>query len=80
MTQTTQESQTPDNSRSTLKQSDADVVRVLNDLIELLIDKGVIQFTELPLEAQQKLLNRSQLRQNQHDLNLLEDEEKPLNY
>jgi hypothetical protein len=63
-----------------LQQTDADVVRVLDDLIELLIDKGVIQFTELPPEAQQKLLNRSQLRQNQRDLNLLEDEEKPLNY
>lgn len=64
----------------TLQQSDAEVVRVLDDLIELLIDKGVIQFTELPIEAQQKLLNRSQLRQSQRDLNLLEDEEKPLNY
>lgn len=79
MTQPKQESQDPTSHRA-LQQTDADVVRVLDDLIELLIDKGVIQFTELPQEAQQKLLNRSQLRQNQRDLNLLEDEEKPLNY
>jgi len=46
-----------------LEASDLDVIRVLEDLIELLIGKGVIQFTELPEAAQNKLLKRRNLRQ-----------------
>lgn len=63
-----------------LQQSDLDMIRVLDDLIELLIDKGVIQFTELPAQAQDKLLKRTQLRRGRRDLDLLEDEESPINY
>ena len=34
---------------------DADFVRVTEDLIYTLIEKGVLQFTDLPREAQEKL-------------------------
>jgi hypothetical protein len=45
-----------------LMSSDAAMVRVLDDLIDLLIAKKVILFTELPPVAQEKILVRKQLR------------------
>jgi len=47
-----------------LSQSDASLVRVLEDLIDVLINRGVIQFTDLPEEAQAKLLERRETRAN----------------
>ena len=35
---------------------------MLEDVVDLLISKGVILFTELPDSAQQKIMNRQQLR------------------
>ena len=46
-----------------LSMSDVTVARILEDLIELLISKNVIMFTELPEMAQQKILARKQIRQ-----------------
>lgn len=45
-----------------LQQSDLDMVRVLEDLIEVLMSKGVISITDLPVAAQNKLLNRAKAR------------------
>lgn len=42
---------------------DRDFVRALEDTIELLISKGVILFTELPAQVQDKMLRRKELRQ-----------------
>lgn len=41
---------------------DVDFVRVLEDVIELLIDRHVIQFTDLPHAAREKLMRRAELR------------------
>ncbi len=41
---------------------DADFVRVTEDLIYTLIDKGLLQFTDLPAEAQRKLEAREGFR------------------
>jgi hypothetical protein len=57
--------------QSTLQQSDMRLVRVLEDLIDLLIDRDVIRFTDLPLPAQEKLLERRSMRQSLGALNLL---------
>jgi len=46
-----------------LKQSDLDMIRVLEDLISVLITKGVIRITDLPPAARSKLLNRTQARE-----------------
>lgn len=43
--------------------TDTAAARILEDLLELLIDKELIMFTELPEEAQQKILARKRLRQ-----------------
>ncbi len=47
---------------SALSQSDTSLVRVLEDLIDVLINRGVIQFTDLPEAAQTKLLERRETR------------------
>lgn len=58
-----------------LAQSDLDLIRVLDDLIEVLIGKGVFSFTDLPQEAQSKLLERSKLRAKwRNSLELLDEE------
>ncbi|MDC0362980.1 hypothetical protein OAN12_08065 [Halioglobus sp.] len=45
-----------------LSATDKDFIRVLEDVVELLIGKGVILFTELPPQAQEKILLRRRLR------------------
>ncbi len=58
-----------------LSETDTGMARVLEDLIDVLITRGHIQFTDLPDAAQAKLLERRQTRANlTHRLNLLPDE------
>jgi len=45
-----------------LRGLDVDLVRVLEDVIDLLVSRGVFRFTDLPESAQQKLLFRKTLR------------------
>jgi len=45
-----------------LSTSDLDLIRVLEDLVDVLIQKNIIRFTDLPDSAQQKLLNRKSAR------------------
>jgi hypothetical protein len=47
---------------SPLHASDQDLIRVLEDVVDLLIAKGLILFTELPVDAQQKIMRRQQMR------------------
>jgi hypothetical protein len=47
-----------------LRQSDLEMVRVLEDLIEVLMSKGVISITDLPPVAQAKLTSRAQARRS----------------
>lgn len=62
-----------------LRQSDLEMVRVLEDLIEVLMSKGVISITDLPLVAQNKLTNRAQARRSLSGLEgLIADEDEGL--
>ncbi|CAH6660104.1 tryptophan synthase subunit beta [Pseudocitrobacter vendiensis] len=62
-----------------LQQSDLDMVRVLEDLIEVLMSKGIISITDLPPAAQSKLLNRAQARQRLSGLEgLIQDDDEGL--
>lgn len=54
--------QTLESSLLQLEQSDLDMIRVLEDLITLLIRKGVVRITDLPEAAQSKLVGRSKAR------------------
>lgn len=58
---------------ATLEQSDQAMARVLEDVINLLVDKGTIRFTDLPEAAQTKLLSRRELRGQRQGMNLLDD-------
>jgi hypothetical protein len=58
-----------------LDASDADFVRVIEDLIDTLIQKNVIRHTDLPVAVQKKLMLRKGLRNRmQGSLDLLESD------
>ncbi len=42
---------------------DLKTIRIVEDLIDLLVRRDIIMFTDLPPEAQQKLLERKRVRQ-----------------
>ncbi len=56
------------NLQSVLVASDLELVRVLEDLIAVLIDKRIIMLTDLPQAAQRKLARRYELRSRLNDL------------
>jgi hypothetical protein len=64
-----------DEADSILRDSDLSFVRVLEDVIDLLIERSVIRFTDLPLPAQTKLLQRRDRRKQQQGLQLLGGED-----
>ncbi|CAK9886916.1 MAG: hypothetical protein XXXJIFNMEKO3_03366 [Candidatus Erwinia impunctatus] len=49
--------------RTHLQQSDLEMVRVLEDLIQVLMEKGVLSITDFPAAAQMKLIARAQARE-----------------
>lgn len=56
--------------------SDLEFIRVLDDVIDLLVAKNLILFTELPEVVQEKYTQRTRMRERRREsLNLLEDEE-----
>ena len=59
---------------------DADFIRVIEDVIDTLISKNVINITDLPLEAQTKLFGRKGYRQRaaKDALKLFGDDEAPI--
>ena len=61
--------------RTALRDSDLSFVRVLEDVIDLLIERSVIRFTDLPLPAQTKLLQRRDHRRQQQGLQLFGGED-----
>ena len=68
-----------ENSLKQLKQSDLEMIRVLDDLIQVLTSKGVIRVTDLPPAAQAKLMDRTQAREVLGGLSrLINEEEKGL--
>ncbi|BAO81948.1 hypothetical protein SRAA_2094 [Serpentinimonas raichei] len=59
--------------------SDSGVARVTEDLIDILILRGVIQFTDFPPAAQAKLLSRRQTRATlSRRLRLLDEQDDTL--
>lgn len=60
-----------------LEQSDLAMIRVLEDLISAMINKGIISITDLPPAARFKLLDRIHTRQAlSSEPTLLDDEEE----
>ncbi|WP_333609188.1 tryptophan synthase subunit beta like protein [Arsukibacterium sp.] len=71
----TQQNNTKEHPGRQLQISDADLARVLEDVIDALSIKGILAFTDLPLAAQQKLLQRKHLRKNLTSLELISDDD-----
>lgn len=60
-----------------MQTSDMEAVRVLEDLIDLLCEKHIIAFTDLPETAQHKLAMRKRVRKNMEGLaGLINEDEK----
>jgi len=53
--------------------TDLGLARVLEDLIELLMERDVVRFTDFPEVAQKKLLARRSMRSSLHSLKLLNE-------
>ena len=54
--------------------SDFSIIRVLEDLIDLLIDKKLILLTELPEEAQEKIRLRQNIRRSKDQTQIMVDD------
>ncbi len=52
----------PDSARQVLAESDLKMIRLVDDLIDLMIDKDLIKFTDLPPAAGEKYLQRQVAR------------------
>lgn len=54
----------PADIKTMLRQSDARMSRVVEDLIEVLIRRNILNFTDLPRYAQKRLIQRSTMRRD----------------
>lgn len=63
-----------------LERLDLDMVRVIEDMVDLLIDKNIILFTELPEPVQNKLLFKKTIRHTLNPSTNLIDEDDTLNF
>ena len=54
-----------------LSLSDVGIIRILEDLVELLIKKNILLLTELPTEAQEKIKERKMLRDKMYNQDIM---------
>lgn len=59
----------------TLEASDLQMARVLEDVINVLMDKGILRFTDLPEAAQKKLMHRREIRGRFNAVDLLDEDD-----
>lgn len=60
-----------------LSGSDISLIRVIEDLVDTLIEKNVIMFTDLPSHAREKILQRKNTRKKiSTPLDIIEDEDR----
>lgn len=67
----------PEGVRQALEHTDLGLIRVIEDLIDTLLEKDVILFTDLPVAAQNRLLERRNLRESMNALRLLDSGSDP---
>jgi hypothetical protein len=63
-----------DSRKLLLSLSDMGIIRLLEDLIDLLIQKNIIFFTELPEQAQERITERKRLREKMASQDLMVDD------
>lgn len=65
-----------DSGSAVFETSDMKLIRVIEDVIDLLIAKNVICITELPQPVQAKLMERRSLRNSMNSLTLFGDDDQ----
>jgi hypothetical protein len=63
-----------DSRKLLLALSDMGIIRLLEDLIDLLIQKNIILFTELPEQAQERITERKRIRETMDSQDLMVDD------
>lgn len=58
---------------SKFRESDIQLARVLEDLISMLIERNLIRFTDFPVAAQKRLIDRQSMRKKTQLSSILED-------
>ncbi len=58
------------------RESDIQLARVLEDLIEILIERNLIQFTDFPSAAQKRLNDRQSMRSKNRLSMIVEDDKR----
>ncbi len=66
--------------KTTMSKLDLDMVRITEDLIDVLIEKELIMFTDLPDAVQNKLVFKRLLRENLSPSSSLYEEEEELKF
>ncbi|NYT25237.1 hypothetical protein H0A73_16685 [Alcaligenaceae bacterium] len=76
MTRNTESSGPSPSAEDDFSRMDTEFIRVLEDLIDVLVAKGVINLTDLPPQALEKLsLRRNARRRLRNALDLIQDED-----
>lgn len=76
MNEDTESNRASPGTKADLARMDVEFIRVLEDLIDVLVTKGVINLTDLPPEALEKLSQRRRVRRRMRDvLDLIEGED-----
>lgn len=55
--------------KNLLEETDRSIIRVVEDLIDVLLKKHLLMITDLPIPAREKLLSRQEARENLQLLN-----------
>jgi len=61
--------------QSVLSRLDLDMVRVIEDLIDIMIERDLMRFTDLPIQVQNKLLFKRKIRNLNHETSIIDDNE-----
>lgn len=75
----TKSNDSSEEAKALLNSSDYSLIRVIEDVVNTLVDKKLILFTDLPLAAQEKLSSRQKVRGHMSGLqNLMDENEQGL--
>jgi len=71
------DSSSSDEAKTALSGSDYALIRVIEDVVNTLVERNIILFTDLPPAAQEKLSSRQKVRGHMNDLNnLISDDDE----
>lgn len=66
--------------KTVLDNLDKDMVRVIEDLVDVLVEKNLIRFTDLPNPVQNKLLFKKNIRNSLNESDSILNDDEVLNF